>query len=200
MYDYIKGELVELTPAYAVIEAGGVGYYLHISLHTFSQLEGRPQALLYVHFVVREDVQLFYGFAARQEREIFRLLIGVSGVGAATARMMLSTYAPRELSSMIATGNTLLLKHVKGLGMKTAEKIVVELRDKILGVSGADDPGARAAAVPAEAAGRVVGEAVSALVMLGFARAASEKVVRQLVGANPASEVEEVIRMALKKL
>ncbi len=200
MYDYIKGELAELTPATAVIEAGGVGYFIHISLQTYSQLEGSAEAKLYVHHIVRDDAMLFFGFATKAEREVFRLLIGVSGVGAVTARMILSTYTSREVASMISTENTLLLKNVKGLGLKTAQKIVLELRDKILGVV-SDPEGGTLQAAPAAGAGNVVtDEALSALTMLGFSKASSEKVVRAIVADNPGMPVEQVIRMALKKL
>jgi Holliday junction DNA helicase RuvA len=200
MYEYIKGQVAALTPTAAVIEAAGVGYYLSISLHTYTQIEGAAEAKLFVHQVVREDAHLFYGFASQQEREIFRMLIGVSGVGALTARMILSTYAPRELSQIIATENTLLLKNVKGLGLKTAQKICVDLRDKILAVTSMDEGGTLPAAPVAGVTDKVMDEALSALVMLGFQRASSEKVVRNLLGENPTAQVEEVIRMALKKL
>ncbi len=131
MYEYIKGSVAELTPTGAVIEAGGGGYYLHISLQTFSEIEHASEARLWVHYLVREDAQLFYGFATRAERELFRLLLSVSGVGGNTARMILSTYSPRELQSIIATENAVLLKSVKGLGLKTAQKIIVELSGKM---------------------------------------------------------------------
>lgn len=200
MYDYIRGELASLTPTAATVEAAGIGYWIHISLHTYSQIEGSEQTLLYLHQIVREDALILYGFASRQEREIFRLLIGVSGVGALTARMILSTYAPSELSSIIATENTTLLKNVKGLGLKTAQKICVDLRDKILGVT-SDPSGGTSAAVPAAAvSNKVLDEALAALVMLGFSKAPSEKVVRTLLGENPSADVEGIIRSALKKL
>ncbi len=198
MYEYIKGSLAELNPAAAVIEAGGIGYLVNISLNTYSQIEGSQNVTLYTHFIVREDAHLLYGFATRQEREIFRLLTGVSGVGVATARMILSTYTPREVASMISTENTLLLKNVKGLGLKTAQKIVLELRDKILAV--VSDPDGGTAAVSGPAVSVVAEEALSALVMLGFPKGASEKVVRAITGENPSAGTEEVIRMALKKL
>ena len=138
MYEYIKGTVAEVAPAYAVIDAGGVGYYLHISLETYSAIEHETETRLYVHYVVREDAQLLYGFSTKAERELFRLLISVSGVGGNTARMILSTYSPRELQGIITAGNAVLLKNVKGLGLKTAQKIIVELSGKIM-PSGADD-------------------------------------------------------------
>jgi Holliday junction DNA helicase RuvA len=192
MYEYIKGGLAELTPAYAVVEAGGVGYYVVISLNTFTELQGCAEAVVFVHFAVREDAHVLYGFASREERELFRQLIGVSGVGGNTARMVLSTYAPRELSNIIATGNDTLLRNVKGLGLKTAQKIIVELKDKVVGVGAG-------AGVPAAAAG-AYDEALAALTMLGFARAASAKAVEAIVRDNPAASIEEVVRLALKKL
>lgn len=191
MYEYIRGTLAEATPAYAVVDAGGVGYYINISLETFSAIEHAAEVKLWVHYIVREDAQLLYGFASREERELFRLLIGVSGVGGNTARMILSTYSPRELQNIISTGNAVLLKNVKGLGLKTAQKILVELNGKMVDF-GADTP---EAATPARA-----DEALQALVMLGFARTAAEKVLRALVKEEPAASVEELIRMALKRL
>ena len=135
MYEYISGTVAEATPAYAVIDAGGVGYYLHISLETFSAVEHAQNARLYVHYIVREDAQILYGFATKVEREFFRHLISVSGVGGNTARMILSTYSPRELQGIITSGNAVLLKNVKGLGLKTAQKIIVELSGKLTGLA-----------------------------------------------------------------
>lgn len=192
MYDYISGSVAELTPAFAVIDAGGVGYLLNISLETYSAVEHAAQAKLFVHHVVREDAQLLYGFATRVERELFRLLIGVSGVGGNTARTILSTYSPAELQNIISTGNTVLLKNVKGLGLKTAQKIIVELSGKLTGL----EPGASAAVAGNER----VEEALAALNMLGFAKAAAEKAVRSVVRANPAASTEELVRLALKEL
>ena len=195
MYDYIQGEVTELTPAYAVVEAGGVGYYLVISLQTYAELEHLSSARVYTHFAVREDAQTLYGFATREEREVFRLLVSVSGVGGNTARMILSTYSPAELANILATENAVLLKNVKGLGLKTAQKIIVELSGK-LAVLGADTADAPLAA----ADGGSFDEALAALVMLGFARAPAEKVLRGVLRESPAAPVEELIRMALKKL
>lgn len=194
MYEYINGTVAEAAPAYAVIDAGGVGYYLHISLETFSVIEHAQNARLYVHYIVREDAQLLYGFATRVERELFRHLISVSGVGGNTARMILSTYSPRELQGIITSGNAVLLKNVKGLGLKTAQKIIVELSGKLTGlVEGG-------AAAIASADGGVLEEALAALVMLGFAKAAAEKVLRNIVRDNPDASVEELVRMGLKSL
>ena len=198
MYDYIQGEVTELTPAYAVVEAGGVGYYLVISLQTYAELEHLSSARVYTHFAVREDAQTLYGFATREEREVFRLLVSVSGVGGNTARMILSTYSPAELANILATENAVLLKNVKGLGLKTAQKIIVELKDKAagLGRTGTGAPAQTAAAGTDETRT----EATAALTMLGFGKAASEKAVQSILKENPAAGVEEVIRLALKKL
>ena len=195
MYEYIKGTVAEVAPAYAVIDVGGVGYYLHISLETYSAIEHETETRLYVHYVVREDAQLLYGFSTKAERELFRLLISVSGVGGNTARMILSTYSPRELQGIITAGNAVLLKNVKGLGLKTAQKIIVELSGKLMTL-GFDDNGPQ----PATPDGGVVDEALEALVMLGFARGVAEKAVRAVVRESPSAPVEEVVRMALKRL
>lgn len=198
MYDYIQGEVTELTPAYAVVEAGGVGYYLVISLQTYAELEHLASARVYTHFAVREDAQTLYGFATREEREVFRLLVSVSGVGGNTARMILSTYSPAELANILATENAVLLKNVKGLGLKTAQKIIVELKDKAagLGSTGTGSPAQTTAAGTDETRT----EATAALTMLGFGKAASEKAVQSILKETPSAGVEEVIRLALKKL
>lgn len=198
MYEFIKGNVAELTPTYAVIEtAGGVGYYLNISLQTFSSIGESAQAQLYTHFVVREDVQVLYGFFDRTERELFRLLIGVSGVGGNTARMILSSFHSEELRVIIATGKADVLKSVKGLGIKTAQKIIVELKDKV-GAIGNND--AAMSVLGREVNPEIFDEALSAMMMLGFAKAASEKVLRQVIKESPAASVEEIIRMTLKKM
>ena len=194
MYEYISGTLSEVAPTYAVLDVGGVGYYLHISLETFSAIEHAERAKLYVHYVVREDAQLLYGFSTRVERELFRLLIGVSGVGGNTARMILSTYSPRELQNIISTGNAVLLKNVKGLGLKSAQKIIVELTGKLTALGVEAD-----AAAPVADSGNF-DEALAALVMLGFARTAAEKVLRGVLRETPSASVEELVRMSLKRL
>lgn len=195
MYEYISGTIAELTPARVVIDAGGVGYDINISLQTYSELEGRESAKVYVHFVVREDAQLLYGFATQFERELFRHLLSVSGVGGNTARMILSTYSPDELRNIIATGNAVLLKNVKGLGLKTAQKIIVELTGKLTALGAEAD----AAAAPVADSG-CFDEALAALVMLGFARTAAEKVLRGVLRETPSASVEELVRMSLKRL
>ncbi|MBQ1224385.1 MAG: Holliday junction branch migration protein RuvA, partial [Alistipes sp.] len=175
MFEYIKGELVEVAPAYAVVEAAGVGYFLNISLTTYSEIEKQSATKLFAHHIVREDVEMLYGFATREERDLFRLLISVSGVGGNTARMILSTYSPTELRNIIATGNAVLLKNVKGLGLKTAQKIIVDLSGKMLDLPKYD---AAAAALSVAQTPEAYDEALSALIMLGFAKTASEKVLR----------------------
>lgn len=196
MYEYISGSLTELSPTYAVVEAAGVGYYINISLQTFSAIEGSAQARLYVHFVVREDAQILYGFATRQERELFRLLISVSGVGGNTARMILSTYSTSELRNIISTANAVLLKNVKGLGLKTAQKIIVELSGKMVDLGLEQKVVKRAE----DADNEVFNETVAALVMLGFQKGASEKVVKALLKDMPDIQVEEAVRQALRRL
>lgn len=196
MYEYITGKLAEVAPTHAVVEAGGVGYLLHISLETFSAIEHASEARLYTHFIVREDAQLLYGFATKVERELFRLLLGVNGVGGNTARMILSTYSPKELQGIIGSGNAVLLKNVKGLGLKTAQKIIVELNGKLTTIGAETDLGG----MPLAPENTSAEEALAALVMLGFTRAAADKVLRQLQREEPAASVEELIRMALKRL
>lgn len=191
MYEYICGKVAEMAPTYAVIDVGGVGYYLQISLETFTAIEHAEQAKLYTHYVVREDAQLLYGFATKAERELFRLLISVSGVGGNTARMILSTYSPAELQGIISAGNAVLLKNVKGLGLKTAQKIIVELTGKLTAFE--------MDGVGSIVAGGNTDEAVEALVMLGFAKNAAEKAVRAVAHENPSASVEELVRMALKR-
>lgn len=200
MFDYLRGLIAELTPTYAVVECGGVGYIVTISLQTYTQLEGREEALVYVHHIVREDAEILYGFADRAEREIFRLLIGVSGVGGGTARMILSTYTPSELSNIISSENAVLLKNVKGLGLKTAQKIIVEIKDKVVGIGSGAQVAQKDVLDNISAGNEAYNEALQALTMLGFGKAASEKVLRKVVKENPAAEVEALIRLSLKQL
>lgn len=198
MYEYINGTIAEMSPTHVVLDVSGVGYYIHISLQTYSAIERLDRAKLYVHHVVREDAQLLYGFYTCGERELFRHLISVSGVGVNTARMILSTYSPRELQNIIATENAVLLKNVKGLGLKTAQKIIVELSGKMSGLGllpeGAEER-------PAVHAGNPdFDETLAALVMLGFPKAAADKAVKAIYSENPSVSVEEAVRAALKRL
>ena len=197
MYEYIVGTLAEAAPAYAVVEAGGIGYFVNISLQTYSEIEGRDEIKLFLHYIVREDAQVLYGFASKSERELFRMLIGVSGVGGNTARMILSTYSTKELQNIIATGNAILLKNVKGLGLKTAQKIIVDLSGRMIEVADMDATATQAAT---ETTSEAFDEALAALTMLGFQKGASDKVLRKLIKENPAAKVEELVRLALKHL
>ena len=197
MYEYISGLVTDLAPTYAVIDAAGVGYYINISLHTYSAIEGEKSARLYVHFAVREDAQVLYGFATKLERELFRQLISVSGVGGNTARMILSTYSTSELRNIIATENAVLLKNVKGLGLKTAQKIIVELSGKMLELGTDRDV---APVVAGNQDNAVLDETLAALVMLGFQKGASEKVVKAILNELPSISVEEAVRQALRRL
>ena len=197
MYEYISGLVTDLAPTYAVIDAGGVGYYINISLQTYSAIEGEKSARLYVHFAVREDAQVLYGFATKLERELFRQLISVSGVGGNTARMILSTYSTSELRNIIATENAVLLKNVKGLGLKTAQKIIVELSGKMLQLGADRDV---APVVTGNQSNAVLDETLAALVMLGFQKGASEKVVKAILNESPSISVEEAVRQALRRL
>ena len=196
MYEYISGKLAEIAPTYAVVEVAGIGYYVNISLQTFSRLEGALSALLFLHFIVREDAQILYGFATKMERELFRQLISVSGVGGNTARMILSTYSSDELRNIIATENAVLLKNVKGLGLKTAQKIIVELSGKMLELGG-EKFSDKAVMVGGN---EIYDETVAALVMLGFAKTASEKVVKAILQESPSIQVEDAVRQALRRL
>lgn len=197
MYEYITGKIAEATPTYAVIEAGGVGYMIHISLKSYSEIEQAKEAKLYVHFIVREDQQTLFGFTTKLERELFRQLISVSGVGGNTARMILSTYAPRELQNIIATENAVLLKNVKGLGLKTAQKIIVELSGKMLELGASD---LMMPTTPTTTHSAIYDEALAALSMLGFQKAASEKTLNAIFKENPDIAVEDAIRTALKQM
>ena len=197
MYEYINGTLAEVAPAYAVVEAHGVGYFINISLNTYSAIEKAEQVKLFLHHIVREDAEMLYGFASKEERDLFRLLISVSGVGGNTARMIQSTYSPSELRNIIATGNAVLLKNVKGLGLKTAQKIIVDLSGKMVDLPSHD---ASANALLASQHSEAYEEALTALIMLGFAKNASEKVLQKIFKNDASLCVEDAIRSALKQL
>mgnify|MGYP002624052731 CR=1 FL=1 len=204
MIEYIRGELADLTPALAVIEAAGVGYALNISLNTYTAIQGKKDVKLYVHESLvtggRDDSFTLYGFFNQQERTLYRQLITVSGVGANTARMILSSLTPAELCNVIANGDERMLKGVKGIGMKTAQRIIVDLKDKILSLGIADEihAGGQSGSVAVDHAVR--DEAVSALTMLGFSPAPSAKVVTSILKAHPDIPVEQVVKMALKEI
>lgn len=198
MIEYIKGELTEITPAIAVIECNGLGYGINVSLNTYSAIQGKKEVKLYIYESIREDAYILYGFATKQERELFLLLISVSGIGGNTARMILSALTPSELCNVISSGNDKLLKTVKGIGLKTAQRIIVDLKDKIsttdIGTSTTSAP------ISITANNEIYEEAIAALTMLGFAQAPSQKVVTAILKEEPEAAVEKVIKLALKRL
>lgn len=198
MIEYIKGELTEITPAMAVIECNGLGYGINVSLNTYSAIQGKKEVKLYIYESIREDAYILYGFATKQERELFLLLISVSGIGGNTARMILSALTPSELCNVISSGNDKLLKTVKGIGLKTAQRIIVDLKDKIsttdIGTSTTSAP------ISITANYEIYEEAIAALTMLGFAQAPSQKVVAAILKEEPDAAVEKVIKLALKRL
>lgn len=193
MIDYIRGTISQLTPTFLTIETCGVGYFLNISLNTFTRLEGKTEGRILVHEVIREDAHQLFGFADKEERDIFRLLISVTGVGASTARMMLSSLSPPEIEKAVIGSDVNTLKGVKGIGLKTAERIIVDLRDKIGKQAGTGEIFAPADNTKKE-------EALSALVMLGFARGAVIKALDKIVREDRNLTVEDMIKKALKNL
>ena len=204
MIEYIRGELADVTPTLAVVEAAGVGYALNISLNTFTAIQEKKEVKLFVHEAIvtggRDDSFTLYGFATRQERELYRLLISVSGVGTNTARMILSSYSPSELCSAIANGDERSLKSVKGIGLRTAQRIIVDLKDKIA-TSDLSQQVPQAPGVKHDTVNRQVkDEAVSALAMLGFSPAPSAKVVTEILKQQPDLHVEQVVKLALKQI
>ena len=199
MIEYIKGELTDLTPALATIEAAGVGYGLNISLNTYSAIQGKKEVKLYVYEAIREDSYVLYGFINKKEREMFLLLITVNGVGANTARMMLSGMSVSELCNAISTGNARMIQSIKGIGKMTAQRIIVDLRDKIVALGITEEiPAGGTVAAPVNTAVR--DEAVAALTMLGFAPAPSQKVVVAILQEQPDTPVEQVVKLALKQI
>lgn len=200
MIEYIKGEITELIPTFAVIETNGVGYGINISLNTFSKLQGRKEGKLYIYENIREDAYALYGFFDKAERELFVMLTGVSGIGANTARTILSEMSVRELCAVISSADVKLLKSVKGIGPKTAQRIIVELKDK-LGSSDIEDfvPG-DVKPVVVQIDNEVKKEAIGALTMLGFAPAPTNKTVNAILKENPSLTVEEVVKCALKQI
>lgn len=193
MIDYIKGDIAELTPTSATLETHGIGYFINISLNTNTSISGQKSAKLYIYEAIREDAYQLYGFSEKQERELFILLISVSGIGASTGRMILSSMTVQELTNVIASGNSDILKTVKGIGTKTAQRVIVDLKDKIK-VSGIESVEMFA---KTSQAGE---EAIAALVMLGFPQQASQKAVSKILKDKPDSTVEQIIKTALKML
>ncbi len=196
MIEYLKGELVELNPTTAIVECAGVGYETSITLNTYSNLQGQKQIKVYIYEVIREDTHQLFGFHSKQERELFLQLISVSGIGGNTARTILSAFTVAELCEVISGGNETLLKSVKGIGLKTAQRIIVDLKDKISGLSA----GASSMQAASTANNDTIDSAVAALVMLGFPGAAANKVVQNVVKSNPSATVEQTIKLALKQL
>lgn len=192
MYEYIKGKLAEATPTYAVVECGGVGYYINISVNTYSKINAAADVCLYVHLIVREDAHLLYGFYSKEERALFRQLISVSGVGANTAGVMLSSMTTEEIVQAIVTENVNAIKSVKGIGLKTAQRVIIELKDKV-GAAGS-------AGEPLFAVNTMRDEALSALVMLGFVKVQASKVLDKIIAGGGVGSVEELIKLALKQL
>lgn len=193
MIAQIKGKLVEKTPTYVVVDCSGVGYQINISLNTFSKIGNDENCLLFTHFVVREDANLLYGFKEKSERELFRLLISVSGVGSSTAMMILSSLSPDETKIAIISGNVNVLKSVKGIGLKTAERIIIDLRDKV-GKSDGNE------IISSFSNNTIKDEALSALVMLGFSKLPADKALTKILVENPNLTVEELIKRTLKSL
>ncbi len=193
MYEYIKGKIAALNPAHAVIEAGSIGYFIHISLYTYSKLSGQNEGKLFLHQVVREDAHLLVGFADENERELFRMLVSVNGIGTNTAIMMLSSLNPDEIKSAILGENVRLLQSIKGIGAKTAQRVIIDLKDKV-GKSPASEQ------ILSTPNNTIREEALSALVMLGFARKSVEKEIDRILAAQPGISVENMIKQALKSL
>lgn len=200
MIEYIRGILDELTPAQATIEAHGVGYLLNISLNTYTALQGKSEARLFVYESIREDAWTLFGFATKQERELFLMLISVSGVGGNTARTMLSSFTTAELAGLIMDGNERMLKTIKGLGAKTAQRIIVELRDKVVSLGIAASPTSGSNDTMPALNSEVCNEACEALKMLGFPPAPVAKTVKAILKDEPEAPVEKVIKLALKML
>lgn len=198
MIEYIKGEITELTPAMAVVECNGIGYGLNISLNTYSAFNGKKEGKLYIYEVIREDAHLLYGFADKEERNLFLMLISVSGVGPNFARTILSSMSPAELVNAIATKNEAMLTAVKGIGAKTAQRILVDLKNKVK----LSDEKTADSNMPSSSlnTGVIAEEAVAALVMLGFQKALSQKAVISILKTTPTLTVEQVIKAALRML
>ena len=195
MIDYIKGIIEELGPTELTLENNGIGYKILISLQTYEGLNGTKDAKVYIHHYLREDEELYYGFATKDERELFRLLIGVSGIGASTARMMLSSLTSDEIRNAIIAEDINKIKSIKGIGLKSAQRLILELKDKVVKGAGAENT---TLFVPA--ANSAVEEATTALVMLGFTKANVNKAVAAVLKKNPTASLEDIIKLALKMM
>ena len=195
MIDYIKGQITSLTPTEVILETYGIGYRILISLQTYEDLNSKKDATVYIHHYLREDEELYYGFASRDERELFRLLISVSGIGASTARMMLSSMSSEEIRNAIIAEDINKIKSIKGIGLKSAQRLILELKDKVVKGGGSDTP-----ALFSSASNTHTDEAVTALVMLGFTKANVTKAVTAVLKENPAASLEEIIKQSLKRL
>ena len=193
MIEYIKGEITEVTPTYAVVENNGIGYFVNISLYTYTELQNSRSSMLYIYESIREDAHVLYGFIDKHERELFLLLISVSGVGPNSARMIQSSLSPSELENSIATSNVNSLKSVKGIGAKTAQRIIVDLKDKIKAPSDS-------LSIQIPANNEIFDEALAARVMLGFTQQASQRVLKKLLSTSQSLNVEDVIKKALKMM
>lgn len=195
MIDYIKGQITELSPTEVIIETYGIGYRILISLQTYEGLNGKKDATVYIHHYLREDEELYYGFATKDERELFRLLIGVSGIGASTARMMLSSLTADEIRNAIIAEDINKIKSIKGIGLKSAQRLILELKDKVVKGAGSDNN-----VLFSSTSNAATEEAVTALVMLGFTKANVTKAVTAVLKEKPGASLEEIIKQSLKRL
>ena len=195
MIDYIKGQIIELSPTDFVLECNGIGYRILISLQTYEGFNGKKEAQTYIHHYLREDEELYYGFATKDERELFRLLIGVSGIGASTARMMLSSLTSDEIRNAILSEDINKIKSIKGIGLKSAQRLVLELKDKVVKRAGSDN-----SSLFTSSDNGAADEATTALVMLGFTKANVNKAVAAVLKEKPSASLEEIIKLALKRL
>ena len=195
MIDYIKGQITELSPTEVILETYGIGYRILISLQTYESLNGRKDSIVYIHHYLREDEELYYGFASKDERELFRLLIGVSGIGASTARMMLSSMSSEEIRTAILAEDINKIKSIKGIGMKSAQRLILERKDKIVKGGGTDS-----GQLFGSSSNAATEEATTALVMLGFTKANVTKAVNSVLKEKPSASLEEIIKLALKLL
>ena len=193
MIHHLKGKLVEKNPTYVIIECGGVGYFVNISLHTFSKLNDAENISLFTHLQVKEDSHTLFGFSEKSEREIFKLLLSVSGIGSSTARSMLSSLSPAQIRDAIASGDVPTIQGIKGIGAKTAQRVILDLRDKVLKVYDIDEVSSNSNNTSKE-------EALSALEVLGYSRRQAEKVVDKVLHQDPSLSVENIIKLALKNL